>query len=272
MDKVAFHAGGLTIYWYGVLVAAGFLAGLWSASRRAPRSGIAGERVMDLGPWLILGALVGARLLYVVSYWREEFATAPWYEPLLIRKGGLVFYGGLVGSSLACILYCRWKRLALWTIADIMAPSVALGYFFGRLGCLMNGCCYGRECDLPWAIHFPIGHETHPLGVHPTQLYESFSGLAAYLGLAWFYRHKHSPGQVFALYLMANGAVRFCVEFFRGDYPVHYMGGWATPAHVLGLALFATGTVLFWLRAPRQGSRGPGPSPTGTPGTPADSD
>src|SRR5262245_7340282 len=113
VDKVAFQFGGFTIYWYGVCVAAAFLAGLWDAGRRAPKAGLPGDKVVDLGPWLILGAIVGARLLYVVEYWQQDFAGKPIVEIFMIRHGGLVFYGGFVGASLACILASRVKRLPL---------------------------------------------------------------------------------------------------------------------------------------------------------------
>ena len=255
MHKVALDLGGFSIYWYGVLVAAGFLAGLWTAVRRAPRAGLAAERVMDLGTWILVGALVGARALYVLSYWREEFAGQPWYEPLMVRKGGLVFYGGFLGAALSCVVYCRWKKLPLWRVADVMAPSVALGYCLGRLGCLMNGCCFGRACDLPWAIHFPNGHETYPQGVHPTQVYEALSGLLLYALLAWLFRRRRFDGQIFALYLMLNGSVRFGVEFFRGDYAVRYLGGWATPAQLLCLLLIAAGALLWTWRSTTKSSR-----------------
>jgi len=98
VHKIAFQLGSFTIYWYGVLVALGLLAGLWTASRRAPLSGIRNETIVDLGPWLILGTLVGARGLYVLSYWREDFAGRPLWQILNIRGGGLVFYGGLIGA------------------------------------------------------------------------------------------------------------------------------------------------------------------------------
>jgi phosphatidylglycerol:prolipoprotein diacylglycerol transferase len=215
--------------------------------------------VADLGPWLIVGAIVGARLLYVMSYWQEDFAGRPLWEVLMIRKGGLVFYGGLVGAAVAHILYCRLKRLPVWTMADILAPSIALGYFFGRLGCLTNGCCYGAACDLPWAIQFPQGHETWPTRVHPTQLYEAFSGLAIYGLLAWVYRRRRFDGQVFALYLVANAGVRFVIEFFRADYTVRYLGGWATPAHLIALLLLATGATLLVIRGRDRGQIATGP-------------
>lgn len=257
MHPEAFQIGGLTVYWYGILVAGGFLAGLWTASRRAPWSGVAGSQVLDLGPWLIVGAVVGGRLLFVVTYWREEFAGHPWWEVFMLRRGGLVFYGGFLGAVVAHMVYCRVKGLPVWRLADILAPSIALGYFFGRLGCLMTGCCYGAACDLPWAIRFPVGHATHPQAVHPTQLYEATAGLLLYGGLAWFYRRRHRDGQVFALYLVANGLLRFGIEFFRGDYSVRYLGGWATPAHGIALGLLAAGGILFLLAARRESVRPP---------------
>jgi len=109
----------------------------------------------------------------------------------------------------------------------------------------MNGCCYGRPTDLPWAIHFPADHETKGVGVHPTQVYDSLLSLGLYLALAWLYRRKKFDGQVFATYLMAYAALRSFVELFRGDYPVHYLGGWATPAHLVSMGTFAVGLILY---------------------------
>src|SRR5947209_889619 len=142
------------------MIAVAFLAGLWTASRRARREGISSEKIFDAGPWLILGTIVGARAWYVATYWdlvmqTPLFPQAPWTEIFMVQRGGLVFYGGLIGASLAGILYARRKHIPLWKFADILAPSIALGYVFGRIGCLLNGCCFGRVCELPWAIRFP---------------------------------------------------------------------------------------------------------------------
>ena len=152
------------------MVALGFVAGLWTASRRGLSAGVTAERVLDLGPWIIVGAIVGARSLYVISYWRESFAGRPLWEVVAVWQGGLVFYGGLIGSTVASILYIRLKQLPFWKMADIMAPSIALGYVFGRMGCLLNGCCYGRPCSLPWAIHYPEGNALNAptVLVHPS--------------------------------------------------------------------------------------------------------
>lgn len=251
MHKIAFQFGSFTVFWYGVLVACGFMAGLWTASRRALRENIHPETIFDLGPWLLAGIIVGARALYVVSYWNESFAREPWTQIFKVRQGGLVFYGGLIGASLACILFARRRQLPLWRLADILAPSIALGYFFGRWGCLMNGCCYGRPTTLPWGIHFPYGHETYPLAVHPTEIYDSLLNLGLYGFLVWLFRHKKFDGQVFAVYLIFYALLRSFVEIFRGDYtPVHYLG-WLTPAQLVSIGVIAAGAVLLW-KLPRK--------------------
>jgi phosphatidylglycerol:prolipoprotein diacylglycerol transferase len=246
VHRIAFELGSFSIHWYGVLVATGFLAGLWTASRRGLRDGIHPERIADLGVWLIVGSLVGARTLYVVSYWQDSFAGKPWTEIFMVRHGGLVFYGGLIGASAATLIYVWRKRLPLWKIADALAPSIALGYVPGRIGCLMNGCCYGKPTDLPWAIHFPGEHETGGGGVHPTQIYDSLLNLILYAALAWLYRRKRFDGQIFASYLIGYALTRSFVELLRGDYGARYLGGWATPAHLISLATLAAGLILFW--------------------------
>ena len=260
MHPIAVELGPLSIHWYGVMVALGFMAGLWTASRRAVRAGIAAEKLLDLGPWLIVGAILGARTLYVVSYWREFFADEPIAEIFKVWKGGLVFYGGLIGAMLAGTLYIRAKKLPLWKVADILAPSIALGYVFGRIGCLLNGCCYGRACNLPWAIHFPEGNPLNPptYPVHPTEVYESLLNLGLYALLAWLYRHKKFDGQVFGVYLVSYALLRSFVEMFRGDYPEyqHYLGGWATPAHLVSILILAAGLVLLRLLPRPEAKRG----------------
>ena len=257
MDKVAFEIGGFQIAWYGVFMALSFMAGLWTASRRAKRDGIEPETILDIGPWLLVGALIGARALYVISYWRESFAGDPWWQMFNVRAGGLVYYGGLIGASAACILYALRRGMKLWKLADILAPSVALGYVFGRLGCLMNGCCYGRPTLLPWGIEYPFGHATHPNHVHPTQIYDSLLNLGLYLGLAWLFQRKKFDGQVFAAYLVCYALTRSLVETFRGDYPVYYFGGWITPAQLISVAILAAGVCLWWILSRKQPQRIP---------------
>lgn len=247
MHSIAFQIGGFTVHWYGILVAIGFLAGLWTASRRARLVGIGAEQIYDLGPWLILGGILGGRVLYVISYWHEDFAAHPFPEIFMVQHGGLVYYGGLIGGALATIGYLIWKKLPVWKMADILAPSIALGCVFGRIGCLMNGCCYGRPCNLPWAIHFPASHETHGVGVHPTEIYDSLLNLCFYFFLAWLFRRKKFDGQVFAIYLIGYAILRSFVEIFRGDYPVYYLGGVVTPAQLVSMGIIVAGVLLLFL-------------------------
>jgi len=249
VHPIAFKLGPLTVHWFGVMIALAFLAGMWTAGRRAPHAGIAGELIADLVvPWLLLGGVLGARVLYIATYWRDSFAGQPWWEIFMIQRGGLVFYGGLIGASLACIIFARVKKLPLWRLADIFAPSVALGSMFGRIGCMLNGCCYGRACDLPWAIRFPEDNPAHPPTylVHPTQIYDALLNLALYLGLAWLFRHRKFDGQVFAVYLMGYAITRSIAEAFRGDYSETHLHGGLTPAHLVGLGIFTAGVALFF--------------------------
>ncbi len=245
VHPIAFQLGSLTVHWYGVLMALAFLAGLWTASRRALRERIAPEKILDAGPWLIVGAILGARTVYVTTYWKEQFADQPIQEIFMVQHGGLVYYGGLLGAALGGVLYARIKKLPLWKLADILAPSIALGYVFGRIGCLLNGCCYGRVCQWPWAIHFPQGHETYPNGVHPTEIYDSLLNVVLYAALAWLYRRKKFDGQVFAAYLMCYAVTRSIVETFRGDYTAVHLHGGLTPAHLVSIATFGAGLALF---------------------------
>jgi len=247
VQPVAFHLGSFSVNWYGVLVALAFVVGLWTASRRSLRDGIAPDKVADLGPWLIVGAVVGSRALYVVSYWREDFAGKPLWEIFMVRHGGLVFYGGLIGAALACVLFARLKKLPLWKLADITAPSIALGFAIGRIGCLLNGCCFGRHCDLPWAIRFPADHPTHGAPVHPTEIYDSLWGFGLYLTLAWLFRRKKFDGQVFGVFLVAYAVLRSLVEFFRGDYPPEKFYGSLTPAQLVSIGILGAGLALFWI-------------------------
>lgn len=226
------------------MMALAFLAGLWTATRRARRENISAEKIADITLWLMVGAILGARFVYVTTYWKEEFANQPFSEIFMIQHGGLVYYGGLIGAIIAGAIYISWKKLPLWKTADVLAPSIALGSVFGRIGCLLNGCCYGRACSLPWAITFPSDHPTGGVPVHPTEIYDALLNFALYIGLAWLFRHKKFNGQVFATYLIGYAICRSIVEYFRGDYSnLHYHLG-LTPAQWISVPIFVAGLVL----------------------------
>jgi phosphatidylglycerol:prolipoprotein diacylglycerol transferase len=237
----------MPVRWYGIMMAVAFLAGLWTATQRARRVNVSADTIADVTLWLMAGSIIGARIVYVLTYWKQEFAGGPFSEVFMIQHGGLVFYGGLIGASLATGAYLLWKKLPVWKLADVFAPSIALGSVFGRIGCLLNGCCYGRACSLPWAITFPKDNPLHPptYPVHPTEIYDSLLNLLLYLGLAWLFRHKKFEGQVFATYLIGYSICRSIVECFRGDYPPdHIHAGFLTSAQLLSIPIFALGIFL----------------------------
>lgn len=249
VHEIAFRIGSLTVHWYGILVALGFMAGYWTAQRRGRRDGLSPDAVADVVFWIFLGGILGARILFVITYWREEFAGKP-LSLLFTTRSGFVFYGGLIGATICGIAYARWKRLPVWKLADALVPSVALGHAFGRVGCFMTGCCHGRACDLPWAVHFPADHPTLGAGVHPTQLYEAGLNLALFAGLAWWYRRKQFDGQVFALYLLAYAPIRALVEHFRGDYAPGKFVGALSPGQLVSVGIFAAGVGFHaWLKS-----------------------
>ncbi len=250
MHPIAFHLGDLAVHWYGIFMATGLLVGLWTANRRALRENVSPELVTDAGMWIMAGAVIGARLFFIVTHWEQEFAGQPLSKMIFIRAG-FVFYGGLIGASLAFILFTRKKKVSLWKFADIMAPSVPLGHAFGRIGCVMTGCCHGKACELPWAITYPDGHSTHPHAVHPTQIYEAILLVGLYFFLIWLWKRKKFDGHVFSIYLLIYACLRAFVELFRGDYPKENMIGLLTPGQVTGMVIFVTGLILFF-KLPRK--------------------
>ena len=240
----------MPVRWYGVMMALAFLAGLWTATRRARLANVHGDVIADVTMWLMGGSIIGARFVYVTTYWKQEFADQPFREVFMIQHGGLVYYGGFLGAAVAAIGYLAWKKLPAWKILDILAPSAALGSVFGRIGCLLNGCCYGRACDLPWAIHFPADHETHGAGVHPTEIYDALLNLVLYLTLAWLFRRRKFDGQIFALYFIGYAICRSIVEIFRGDYPAdHIHAGLLTSAQLLSVPILIAGIMLYFWRS-----------------------
>ena len=262
MHKVALELGPLTIHWYGVFVGLGCLLGLWSAAQRGLREGIAREQTYDFCWWILLGAVLGARVWYVGSYWHEDFADKSWFAMFNIRQGGLIFYGGVVGSSIALILYSILKRQPLWQLADVAAPSIALGSALGRIGCLMTGCCYGSNCSLPWAIRFPVDHATHHEPVHPVQIYDSIISLALYLVLEFgVFRRRRFDGQVFVVWLLVYPFARSLTELFRGDYPHRYLGGSLTPGQAMSLFTVIVGVMLYYFLPRRLTRRPASPDP-----------
>jgi phosphatidylglycerol:prolipoprotein diacylglycerol transferase len=217
-----FKLGPVTVYTYGVLLAAAYLLGLKLAMVRAKARGLDPNRALDLGIAIIISALVGAKLLLLLVDF-DRFRQNPSDLFSIVRSGG-VFYGGLIAAVAVAFWYMWRHRMPLWTTCDVFAPGIALGHAVGRLGCLMAGCCYGRPTTVPWAITFTnpaaAANVGTPLGIalHPTQLYEA-AAEALILVLLLVTEKKGRPfeGRTFWSYMVLYGVSRFVIEFFRGD-------------------------------------------------------
>ena len=233
--------GPFALHTYGLFVAAGFLLGISWSMREARQRGLDPNMVSDLGFYIILGAILGARLLYVLIN-----PTYFWHNPqeiLMFWKGGLVFSGGAIMAAVFAMAFLRFKRQDKWVWMDTLAPGIGLGEAVGRIGCLAAGCCYGASCDLPWAISFFHPESLAPLHVplHPTQLYHSLAGLACFAVTLAAKNRLRAPGQLMGLFLILFGAFRYVIELFRAD----YRGDFGPVSVTQFIALCAVGLGVF---------------------------
>ena len=240
--------GGVRIYTYGVLVATGFLAGILWTTHEAKQAKVSPEAVLDLSFYIILSALIGSRVLYILTDWRRY--TIDPLAVLKIWEGGLVFYGGLIGATLMSLYYLRKHSLKFLAIADLFMPGLALGHAIGRLGCLAAGCCHGREAfGFPLAIIFPkIPYSLAPAGIplYPTQVMESFASLLIFFLLVRWRHHKKFEGQIFSLYLLLYGISRPILETFRGDEARSYLiPHLFTASQLISIILIAFSAMLY---------------------------
>ena len=247
-----FHLGNFYLPTYGVLVALGFLAGLWITVRLARRAGMNPEIVTNLAVYSALAGLLGAKILMILFDWGQR-DKPPIFSLSTLQAAG-VWQGGFVLALIVAIFYMRQNKLAPLATFDVFAPGVALGHAIGRIGCFAAGCCWGNECSLPWAVtfHNPEASELTgvPLGVplHPTQIYEMVAELALFAVLYWAILRPHAPGRIMGAYLLLSSVARFSIEFVRfHEQGLHYGLSWtqwiSIGLAVLGVALlFRPGT------------------------------
>ncbi len=239
MRPVLFHLGPITIWSYGVALMFAFIGGAWFAARRAERAGIKGDYVWNCCTWIFLVGLFTARMLHIV-FERPELLTQPlrWFR---VWEGGLVFYGAFLAAVVVVVVYARLKKIELGAFLDAFVPSVAIGHLFVRIGCFMNGCCYGKPAS--WGIVFPNLNDGVPR--HPTQFYEAAYGLALFGALLlWEKRAQRVKGELVCLYAGGYGLFRFFLEFARGDYRGGSFLG-MSPSQVIGLTALLVGIVGF---------------------------
>lgn len=236
MRSILFHIGRAPIRSYGFMIIVGFMLGLWRATKVCKRRGLDPERVMDAALIGLLSGIVGARLLFLFLQVPEDgwgiFAQAH-----RIWEGGLSFHGGLIAGIGSVALYTRAKKVPFLLMADVLAPSLAIGYAFARIGCFLNGCCYGHATSLPWAVRFldpTSGHVTPPS--HPAQLYAFAINLVIFGILTRVERLKRPMGFVSVSYIVLYSVYRFGIEFIRRGATAEVWIGGLTQAQVASLA------------------------------------
>lgn len=237
MYPILFQIGSFRIHTYGVFIALGFLTGIILALREAKRVGEKPEKILDLAFYLIIAAIVGSRLLYIILNYRYYMENP--LEMVKIWSGGLVFYGGFVLALVVGISYIRKNHLPLWKTVDVIAPSIAIGQAIGRLGCFSAGCCYGKVTTLPWAVTFSNPESLANLGVplHPTQLYSSLNDLFIFLILTVVKRFKKFDGLLIWLYVLLYSITRSIIEIFRGDDRGFLFEGTLSVSQFIGIIL-----------------------------------
>jgi phosphatidylglycerol:prolipoprotein diacylglycerol transferase len=236
-----FHIGSLPIKSYGVMLAISFLLGLRLAQHRARRLGIEPPRMADLAIVVMVAAIVGSRLFYVLTHIDQY--RGHWLDAVAFWKGlyGLSMLGGVVLAVIGGFVLMLLRRWPVWKVADAVIPSFALGIFITRIGCYLNGCCFGIPTDSWIGVCFPRGSLPAqalgwPHSIHPAQLYLSLAGLYLLLVLLWADRRPHFPGFVFSLFLGLYGATRFGAEELRHfDHAPHVMLGYSNIARRAGV-------------------------------------
>lgn len=246
MYSELFSVGSLTVHAYGLFLAVGFVFGLLRVSRVAPKYGIDRNSATDLCIYILIAGIVGSRLLYVLANYKSYTLK----DALSIWNGGLSFHGGIIFGIIAGIVYAKCKKMDFWNVLDILSPSVCIGYGFTRIGCFLNGCCYGIESHNPWAVKMITDHGT--VMCEPVQLYACFISFLMFFILTAFEFRSEKSGYVFSVYMVLYGIYRFLIEFIRHHVPEDYILPHISGGQVLSLAVLAAGLFILYFRFKKQ--------------------
>lgn len=254
-----FRLGPIPINSYGTMVLIGVLCGLFLLYRGSVRRGWDPDASVDMAIWIVFAGIAGGRAFYVVQFWGEDplFREQPLLGPLMIWRGGLVLFGAIFGGLFGLLLLVKIRRRPALEFLDVCAPTLAIGIAFGRLGCLLNGCCWGQVCqpDFPLAVTFPPSAPAgHTLPVQPTQLYASAAGFVI-CWICWrLGAHRPGAGSVMGTFAVLYGMTRFTLENIRGDH-TPAPGAWPVSQYIsVFVFLLGWGMIANAWRASRRGS------------------
>lgn len=224
MYPILLEIGPLTIRSYGLLLAVSFILGIILALKRSKQRGLNQNLMTNMCLLIMLGGIIGARIMYVIPHWNEFSANpldiiSPFQSSGTIGLTGLTMYGGFITAILVSILYLRWHKLSVWKTCDAFAPSIALGIGISRVGCFLNGCCFGLPTDSTVGVVFPVlsaaGSFYPDTALHPAQLYNAVLGFLLFGLLLWVGRKPRFDGFFFAVLLIGEPITRFTVDIFR---------------------------------------------------------
>ncbi|MBU1319793.1 MAG: prolipoprotein diacylglyceryl transferase [candidate division Zixibacteria bacterium] len=249
--------GPVIIRSYGVMLALSFMLGVLLVRHRSRRSGVNPDFAVNLAFLVIISAVIGARMFYAFFHWSDFSGhLIDIFNPLGSSEGfgiaGLNLYGGLITALSAAVVFCYLKKESILVVFDLFAPAIALGIFLTRIGCFLNGCCFGTECHLPWGVNFPVGSIPYSyLGdvpLHPAQLYSSLYGLLLFVALSISEKRKPFVGLTFSLFLMTEAMFRFLIEyvrFYENQMLTTVFGIGFTYNHIMAMFLFLIGLMLL---------------------------
>ncbi len=254
MFPTLFHLGPLTLRSFGALMALSFLVGIPWAAKRARTIGLDGEIILGMAWLIVVSGVAGARILFALQH-PDPFLSDP-LEIFRLWSGGLTLYGGLILATLATIFYLRRRTDRPWAYTDTLAPFVCLGQGFTRIGCFLNGCCFGRSCEVPWGVTFPADSYAsatlgYPHHLHPSQLYQSLIGFVLFglLSIAW--RRRRFDGEVFWLLVIGEGVARLIADFFRfyeASQETLVAGLRITDSQILSVVVILVGLIGYGIR------------------------
>lgn len=270
MNPIAFDLFGHPVHWYGIMAGIGFLSAVFVMQRRRDYAQITEDQLINIAVWTMVAGILGARTYYVIANY-SLFSDRPFWKIFAIWEGGLVYYGGFLLAGLFLFFYCMKQKLSVARITDLFSIGLPLGHFFGRIGCFLQGCCFGAPTDSFFGFSYPMTscgsiHEKpvlnyadivtrYPLqSIHPVQIYEAFGILLVFIIL---YRTlgRFKPGQTTALYFILYGVVRFITESFRGEYNAEQLtsigGVNLMPGHIDSLFLVIPAGVIIWFLSAR---------------------
>lgn len=262
---------GIPVFGYGFMLFVGFSTATLLATRHARQVGLEPDVIWDLMMWLLIPGLIGARINFLMAEGSGMLAGKQGLQKLIavfaLWDGGIVFYGSVIGGLVGLLLFCRRRQINPIVLCDVVAPSLFVGEGFGRIGCFLYGCCFGRACTLPWSVSFPpdsMTYEallrrgtidataTHTIALHPTQIYSSIAAFLLAGLLTWYFRRRPFDGAVLGLAWILYPINRFVLEHFRDDTrPIDLLGMNLALGQWVSLALLCAGIPAMWLLAKR---------------------